>query len=207
MLARVSNIEAYRQWANWTPRFDGDEEPSLEDLIRFLTVDEPSPAMLAGTAFHKALELALDGEHATLEANGYKFRLDAGEIELPAIREMRAQGQYGALTVTGQVDGLHGRTVIDHKTTARVYPERYLDGCQWKFYLDLFDADVFRWYLFQIKEIGEREYTVAAPQELTAYRYPGLHDDCARLASDYFDFAKRFLPQEQPRLVQLLMAE
>ena len=42
MLARVSNIEAYRRWQNWKPLFDGDEEPSLEDFVRSITTDEPS---------------------------------------------------------------------------------------------------------------------------------------------------------------------
>lgn len=193
MLARVSNIEAYRQWWNWTPLFDGQEEPTVEDLIRFITTDEPSEAMLAGTAFHKALELAEEGRHFTLEALGYTFRLADGEVALPDVRELRAYGSYGALTVTGQVDGLHGKTVIDHKTTGRFDPERYLNGCQWKFYLDLFGADVFRWNVFEIKELGEREYGVAPPHVLTACRYPELHDDCMRLAADYLEFANRYL--------------
>ena len=60
MLARVSNIEALRRWSNWQPLFDGDEEPTLEDLIRQITTDSPSEAMKAGTAFHKAIELRTD---------------------------------------------------------------------------------------------------------------------------------------------------
>jgi len=193
MLARVSNIEAFRQWSNWQPRFDGDEEPSVDDLIRFITTDEPTEAMQAGTAFHKALELAGSGDYDTLEALGYTFRLSGGVVDLPSVRELRAYGSYGALMVTGQVDGLHGKTVIDHKTTSRFDPERYLNGCQWKFYLDLFDASVFRWNVFEIKELDTREYSVTAPHVLTAYRYPELHADCERLAADYAEFANRYL--------------
>ncbi len=193
MLARVSSIEAYRQWSNWSPRFDGDEEPSVEDLVRFITTDEPSEAMRAGTAFHKAMETADSGDHDTLQAMGYTFRLGQGEVALPAIRELRAYGLYGDLSVTGQVDGLDGLTVIDHKTTGRFDPERYLNGCQWKFYLDLFDADVFRWHVFEIKELEPFVYSVSAPHMLTAYRYPELAADCDRLAADYLAFAKQYL--------------
>lgn len=187
MLARVSNIESFRRWRE-------DEDQTIEDLVRFITIDEPSEAMQAGTAFHRALEFAPEGKHETLRANGYTFHLpDDGVVELPAIRELRAYGQYGGLNVTGQVDGLHGRLVIDHKTTSWCDPERYLAGCQWKFYLDIFGADVFRWHIFQVKEIGPLEYDVAPPQVLTAYRYPEMHAYCEQLAEAYLEFAKRFL--------------
>jgi len=206
MLARVSNIEAFRRWSNWQPLFDGDEEPTLDDLIRQITVDEPSEAMKAGTAFHKAMELAQDGLHETFEANGYRFLLPSAEIALPPIREMRAFGDYGALTVTGQVDAVDGRVVIDHKTTSRFDAERYLNGCQWKFYLDLFGADEFRWNVFEIKELDPMVYRVSEPQTLRACRYPSLHADCESLAAEYLDFARQHLRKEIPLAAQMLMA-
>ena len=206
MLARVSNIEAYRQWKNWQPLFDGQEEPTIEDLVRFITVDEPSEAMKAGTAFHKAMENAGDGLHTQFEANGYTFLLPDAVIALPTTREMRANGQYGGLTVTGQVDAVEGRIVIDHKTTGKFDPERYLNGCQWKFYLDIFDANEFRWNVFVLKELEPLTYGVAAPQTLTAYRYPEMHGHCQALAADYLAFARVHLREEIPEAVRLLMA-
>lgn len=190
MLARVSNIDAYRRWLD-------KEDQSLDDLIRFLTIDEPSEAMKAGTAFHKALELAQPGDYDTLFANGYTFHLPEGMLALPTIRELRAYGNYGALQVTGQVDGLHGKRVDDHKTTARFDAERYLEGYQWRFYLDLFGADVFRWNVFEIREVKPLVYQVAEPQILTEYRYPGLHHDCKRLAAEFYEFACKHLPGYQ----------
>lgn len=207
MLARVSNVEAFRQWKDWTPLFEGQEEPTVEDLVRFITVDEPSEAMLAGTAFHKALELIGEGSHDALEANGYRFLLPDCELELPSIREMRGYRNYGGLTVTGQVDGVGGNLVIDHKTTGKFDPERYLNGCQWKFYLDIFDANEFRWNIFVIKELEPKVYSVAAPQALKAYRYPEMHEYCAALAAEYLDFARKFLPaNDLPEIARNLMA-
>lgn len=206
MLARVSHIEAYRRWTNWQPLFDGQEEPSLDDLVRSITTDEPSEAMKVGTAFHAALEVVGHGTHDVLFANGYRFILPDADVELPAIREMRAHSEYGGLTVTGQVDGVSGKVITDHKTTSKVDVERYLDGCQWRFYLDLFDANEFRWNLFQIKEVAPNEYQVAAPQVLVAYRYPALHDDCAALAADYLAFAEQHLPHDDAEAANLLMA-
>ncbi|UXN73413.1 hypothetical protein N8D56_21440 [Devosia sp. A8/3-2] len=191
MLARVSNIEAYRQWQNWKPLFDGDEEPSLDDLVRRITVDEPSEAMMAGTAFHAAMELAANGEHEAFAADGYMFHLPDAEIALPSIRELRGFKDYGGSEVTGKVDCLDGNVVIDHKTTGRVDLERYLSGCQWRFYLDIFEADVFRWYVWELKDAGEKTYRVSPPQILEARRYPELGADCSRLADEFHDFALR----------------
>ncbi len=198
MLARVSNIEAYRRWKNWRPLFDGQEEPTVEDLVRFITVDEPSEAMRAGTAFHRAMELAEDGEQNEFEANGYRFILPDAELSVPSVRELRAYGFYGDLGVTGQVDALHGNIVFDHKTTSRFDPERYLDGCQWKFYLDLFGADQFVWNIFILKEEEPQVYRVEKPQSLKACRYPGLRGDCEALAADYLEFAREHLSLPEP---------
>lgn len=189
MLTRVSNIESYRRWINWEPRFDGDEEPTLDEFVRSLTVDEPSEAMLAGTAFHAAIELAQVGEHNTFAAHGFTFHLPDAEIELAEIREMRASKRYGDLNVTGKVDCLSGKLVVDHKTTSRVDIDRYMEGYQWRYYLDIFGADVFRWYVFELKELEPKSYRVSAPQVLEAVRYPELEADCARLAAEFHRFA------------------
>ena len=187
MLARVSHIEAFRQWRLT------DDPP--EALVERLTSFEPTEAMEAGTAFHRALELAQPGEYDRLEANGYTFILPEDcELYLPKVRELRCFRQYGPLTVTGQVDALEGKRIEDHKTTAYFAAERYLDGCQWRFYLDIFGADVFRWNVFEIREIKPLVFEVADPQILEQHRYPGLHRDCERLAAEFYDVMSQFAP-------------
>lgn len=195
MLARVSNIETFRRW-----RLDEDATP--EDLVARLTAFQPTEAMQAGTAFHKALELAKDGEYAELSADGYTFVMPDAELALSPIREVRAHGQYGPLTVTGKLDLLCGKRVEDHKTTASFKPEGYMEGCQWRFYLDLFDCDVFRWNVFEIvaDRTEEKTYLVKPPHILEQYRYPGMHDDCVRLAADFYDFAAHYMPHYTPEL-------
>lgn len=188
MLARVSHLESFRQWQQ-------DEDASTEDLIRRLTTGIDSDAMRAGRAFHKALETAPYGQHDTLHADGYVFQFPQDStLILPTVRELRATKAYGPLTVTGCVDAMAGRTIDDHKTTGRFDPERYLTGFQWRLYLDMFEADTFRWNVFEIDEVRPLVYSVAAPQHLTQYRYPGMADDCARLAADFFKFAREHLP-------------
>ena len=184
MLTRVSNIETYRRWR-------ADPDAIADDLVARLQDFEPTEAMLGGTAFHKCMEDATPGEYDVLEANGFTFYLPEASIALPTIRELRCFGQYGPLRVTGQVDALYGKRVEDHKTTAYFNADGYLEGCQWRFYLDLFGADVFRWNVFEIKPVKgkERTYEVSEPQTLEQYRYPGLHDDCMDLAAGFYQFA------------------
>ncbi len=195
MWTRVSSIETYRRWRL-------DEDLSAADLIARLTDFQPTEAMLAGTAFHKALELSEYGDHDRMESNGYTFLLPDAELILPAIRELRGFKAYGPLGVTGQVDALEGRRVDDEKTTAYFRPEGYLEGCQWRFYLDIFNADVFRWNVFEIKPVkGEdKTYRVAEPHTLEQYRYPGLHDDCMDLARDFHAFLADHLPNHNVKL-------
>lgn len=194
MLARVSNLETFRRWRL-------DEEQDVADLVARLTDFQPTEPMLAGTAFHKALELAQPGDYDVLSANGYTFLMpEDAAIELPSVRELRCSAQYGPLRVTGQVDALHGLRVEDHKTTAYFNADTYLEGYQWRFYLDIFGAEVFRWNVFVISPVRGQPmtYEVAPPQTLEMCRYPGLHSDCMALAADYHAFAIRHLsPQEQ----------
>jgi hypothetical protein len=188
MLARVSSLETFRQWRE-------DEESTPEQLVARLTAFQPSEAMEAGTAFHKALETAPAGEYAVLAANGFTFHLpDDCELALPAIRELRHAKQYGPLMVSGCVDCLFGNRIEDHKTTSRFDPDRYLAGYQWRFYLDLFGADVFRWNVFEVLDQGNRVYRVRPPQFIEQYRYPGMTDDCSRLAADFYEFGQRYFP-------------
>lgn len=190
MLVRVSNIETFRRWRL-------DESQDVADLISRLTDFQPTEAMLAGTAFHKALELAQPGEYAEMSADGYTFLLPDAELALPTVRELRCFGNYGPMRVTGQVDALHGLRVEDHKTTANFNADGYLEGCQWRFYLDIFGADVFRWNVFEITPVRgkKKTYRVDEPHTLEQYRYPALHDDCLRLAADFYDFASKHMPR------------
>lgn len=192
MLFRVSEVESYRQWLN-------DEESELDAILPRLRGEiPPSDAMLAGTAFHKALELAKPGDFDTLEANGYQFVIPEHiELALPEIRELRASKTYGGITVTGCVDILYGLRIEDHKTTGRFDPDRYLDGYQWRYYLDIFGAHRFRWNVFEIDELRPQVYSVRAFHTLEQCRYPGMESDCEALARSLEQFARQYMPERR----------
>lgn len=196
MTFRVSECESYRQFCN-------DEGAELETLLaRMRGQTEPSAAMLAGTAFHAALESAPTGLMVTeLEANGYRFTF-AGDftVELPTIREIRASKTWMVdgepVTISGQLDTIHGKRIEDHKTTGRFDPERYLDGYQWRLYLSIFAAEAFRWNVFEISEQDDpQHWEVFAQHRLEQYRYPGMENDCARLVERLARFAREYMPE------------
>jgi hypothetical protein len=196
MTFRVSEVESFRQWRD-------DEDADLETLLaRMRGQGGESAAMRAGTAFHKALELAPTGAaYSSIAALGYTFNI-AGEFELalPTIREVRASKTYTvgdvALTVSGQLDAIEGRRIEDHKTTGRFDPERYLTGYQWRLYLEIFGADLFRWNVFEIAVTDDPlVWEVFAAHRLEQYRYPGMPGDCEKLVADLAQFARKHLPE------------
>lgn len=194
MMYRVSHVEAFRQW-------EADEETDLEWLLRRIRGEEPpSDRMLAGTALHKALETApVGGQFDELQAEGYTFRFVGDfELRLAPIRELRGRKTYlvdGApIVITGQVDQIEGRRIDDHKTTGRFDPDRYLEGYQWRLYLDIFDADRFRWNVLEMSETDDpKVWDVFAQHTLEQWRYPGLAADCHALVERFARLVREHL--------------
>lgn len=188
---RVSNVEAFRKW-------EADEEADLEPFVdELLHGFEPSPAMLAGTAFHKALEDAPTGlTVSTLEALGHTFTFRGDfEVRLPVIRELRASKTYMVdgqpIVISGQVDALEGLRIEDHKTTSRFDPDRFMSGYQWRLYLDIFGATAFRWNVFELTELDAPGfYEVRDQHTLEQYRYPAMADDCQALVARFARFVR-----------------
>lgn len=187
---RVSNVEAFRQF-----EMDDEAEPSvfIDELLHGF---EPSAAMQAGSAFHKALEDAPTGLIAdSLEAMGHVFTFRGDfVVRLPVIRELRASKTYMVdgqpIVISGQVDGIEGLRIDDHKTTSRFDPDRYLNGYQWRLYLDIFGASVFRWNVFELNELDVLTYEVRDQHTLEQHRYPALGADCQRLVERFARFVR-----------------
>jgi hypothetical protein len=182
---RVSNLAQYARWRD----NEGDGIGWLYDAI---FKEESTEAMTRGTAFHAALEKVCEGEHATVTANGYTFAFTCdAEISLPRTREIRQSKDYGGIIVTGKCDGIEGKRIIDHKTTQQFDAERYMEGWQHGFYLDIFGADRFDWHIWEVGQVESDAYEVYAHHLLTQFRYPGMEEDCRELAHEFRDFAAR----------------
>jgi hypothetical protein len=195
----VTDLDAFRY-------FRENEHVELENfLAQMRRQSEPTEAMLAGTALHKALELAQTGEFDALEADGYRFEIAAdASISLPDIREMKATKEYRIgdciVTLVGKVDAALGPTIYDHKFTSRYDPDRFLSGYQWRAYLDIFEANHFVWNIFEGRAKSSRdkgeviegvsEYVVTRFHVLGADRYPEMHRDLVNEIAAFVDMAR-----------------
>lgn len=187
--ARVTHLEQHRIWKS-------EEDLDIGWLIQRIRGQEETDKMRAGTAFHKAMENADALYYNVLTADDYRFDILCEiELVLPTVSEIAMTRAYGDLLVTGRLDGLRGRVVTEFKTTERFDADRYLDGLQWRFYLDMTGADRFDWHVFEMSEQAFRHYEVYRYHQLTQFRYNGLHEDCEKAAAEYLDFASKFLPE------------
>lgn len=193
--ARVSTIEDYRWW-----------QCSGLDWDWFINKDRSENArMMAGTALHDALEHATAGDTEELRSGDFifVFKCDA-LIAMPKIRELRLSMQYGDLTVTGKCDSLSGKHITDYKLILdhQIEGEQYMDSYQWRFYLDMFRADVFDYLVFEGHEEpgeGDRIITIRDIHKITQFRYPDLHRDCANLAAEFLSAV-----EQQPDLRKIV---
>lgn len=190
----VSTVDAYRFWRE-------HEDAPVEELIaklRGLKTPESRP-MALGKAFHKALELSTIGVFDVLESDGFVFEFPCDVcLSLPELREVKAEKVYFVaghyVEVVGVVDTLDGRSVEDHKTTAKFDAERFSDSYQWRLYLDMFDADVFRWNVFEIKDEGGALIEIRSFHPLTQYRYPGMGADVNAMLCEVLAFVESHAP-------------
>lgn len=203
----ASDIDALRY-------FLAEDDAELAALLAQLRRETPpTEAMTVGTALHAALEICQPGSHGELSANGYTFEFKADcEIDLPEIREVKATKEYQvdgcAVTLVGKVDAIHGRRVDDHKFTSRYDAERFLGNYQWRVYLDVFDADEFRWNVFEGRQDTKdpQRYVIYNVHQLTTHRYPGMGADVQRVLRTFLDFARRHLPERIKSGPNILMA-
>jgi len=134
------------------------EERFVEQLDDFT----PTPQILRGMAFEKILTdpdryLKPEG----FEADGILFPRMVVEPSLAHIPEgviwqAKATKVYTVegeeITVVTKSDGQLGRSVLEIKTTERFDLDKYRNSLQWRFYLDVFGADVCRYLVFEIAQ-------------------------------------------------------
>lgn len=184
----VSQMDVFRAW-------EQDPEADMGWLIKALTTREETDDMRRGLAFHKALETIGAGEMDQIESSGYRFLFD-GDFVVPLFpfREARGSKKYTGVEVKGRVDGIHGNLIIDHKASTWFDAEKYFKKYQWRYYLDIFKADKFKWYIWEMQEADDpMTFIVRDCHILEQFRYPDLEQDCKELAMRMKLFAEQYL--------------
>lgn len=214
-----TTIEQFRRWKH--TEYD-DFEKELEAEARLLaTIDkqpfEPTIQMMRGTAFDKIIEnppMYYDGgKYTFLFANGLLVEFLEADInfavkkQLPGIWQQKYTKLYDIdglmIEVVGVADMLYGNLVIDNKTTWSGFDyDNYAASAQWRFYLEIFEADQFRYNVFEFRAdrndvIQLRDYHCFHFQ-----KYAGLERDNLSLVAEFV----RYL-EIKGRIGQLLMAQ
>jgi len=193
MRISVSDIECFR-------RYRDNEDVTLEGCLAQLRRESPpSPAMMAGSALHKALE-TMPGEFEGVELvqDGFSFEfLGSIELSIPPVRELKGEmlidTLLGQVTLVGVVDVI-GNEIGDYKLSGRFDAERLADSYQWRCYLMMFGCHKFVYKVFVGSENRDSatDWTIKEYHELPVYRYPGMEADiqkqieeCAAFMSEY----------------------
>lgn len=152
-------------------------------------------AMRVGSAFHKLLE----ERPAENVCNGYEFietpnaKLTEALNLIPAgVPELKIaklyMSDFGMVQIVAQADLLHGNCVHEYKTSSKsIDIGKYEKSLQWQIYMDIFEADQFKYWLFKlVKDRGnEKKYIVQNYLCPTFYRFKGMHKNITNNINGY----------------------
>lgn len=208
----MTAIEAFRRYlANSDyDRYEITEQSVIDSITGKF---EGNTYTRVGTAFHSIIQY---GEEIDVPIDGgYEYRIDGFDVKLStaqhrvaldyrnehpnAYHEFRGCKDYGRAIVTGCADMIEGVEIRDTKTKYSVPSDTdYIDSCQWRYYLDIFGADVFHFDLFVFHgynkdkhgyDVRGLELTRHTPP-ITCYRYPEMENDNIALLNEFMDFCE-----------------
>ena len=184
MRVSVTELADYR-------RFRDTDQTFEQWLARWKRLLPPTPAMRAGTRFHRFLETG-----GRDYADRVVFKLDFTPIqpdscEVPLSREFPIGGE--SVKLVGRLDAIQGKTILDYKLLSR-YPkvENYSGSVQWRSYFVLYpQAERFRYQFFIRGYSGDPQMVVVRDVRECAFsRYPAVEDDVTALLADYRAFIR-----------------
>lgn len=190
----VTTIEAFRNYQNGTIE--------LEDFLKRVRGEfTPSRYMDLGSAFHDILEnieLRYIKELNIFKAkNGLEFEYNIiaqcyEKIVSDAPFEVKITKIYDTgkenIEVVAKVDQLYGNYVIENKTCWGMFDfERYFSSCQWKFYLDIFEAERVFYNVFCLSDKKDG-IELRNIEQFSFNAYPDLMDDLNELIKDLVEF-------------------
>jgi len=172
-----------------------------EQLIETLTGEfKGNRYTEAGTAIHELLAIKDLTELITEDVINYKgFAFDAysinevnSTIDKKYPFEVKGYKSYntkfGEVGIKGYADYIKGNTIYDFKTTwrAKDFIDEYQPSLQWQFYLDIFDADFFKYMILLLKD-KDGIISINDVREID-FKQSGMHDLGSYLTSKLEEF-------------------
>lgn len=226
-LIRVTQLESFRRYMsgiyayvteqdvidNITKKFEGNDytrigtafhsivetgrphcakEPSGERHFIYYGKDKTEPVP-------EGRRFTFDGGDVILDVPQCKVALDYRNEHPDAFHEVREYKDFGEAIITGCADMIDGLEIRDIKTKySAVSDNDYIDSCQWQFYLELFETDVFHFDLFVFegynkdKHKGDVRGLKLTPYKpsITCYRYPEMEEKNHILVRDFLKWVK-----------------
>lgn len=225
-LIRVTQLEAFRRYMSGqydyvteqsvidsiTQEFTGNEYTRIGTAFHSIVetgqlVCEKVPAGIRKfTYYGKETEepvpcgrrFNVDGYGVTMDVPQCKVALDYRAEHPLAFHEIREYKDYGEAVVTGCADMIDGTEIRDIKTKYSTQADAdYINSCQWRYYLQLFGADVFHFDLFIFEGYDKdrhgydvRGLHLTRREPITVYRYPGMEQDNTNLLHQFLDWAE-----------------
>lgn len=210
---RVTTIEAFRRYlANGDyDRYEITEQSVIDSVTGKF---EGNVYTHIGSAFHSIVEngretpmkaveggalMFIAGNEVHLSLDQIQVALDYRDEHPLAFHEIRLCKDYGRAIVTGCADMIDGVEIRDIKTKYSAPSDKeYIDSCQWRYYLDIFGADVFHFDLFVFNgynkdkhgyDVSSLELTRHTPP-ITCYRYPEMESDNILLLNQFLDWVE-----------------
>ena len=201
----VTTLEKFRRYMTETSSFD--TEASLIESLKgiFLGNDKTK----VGSAFHKLIEGDFKKVKGAFIAEGIAFNRAQAKVAFDykqrhdfMVHEISIRKIYHTaffpIQVSARVDGAEGFNIHDTKTKFRSPDvQEYIDSSQWKFYLDMLEADVFYYDLFEVKnfkELGPAPYRLHKEVEfvphdpLQCIRYNDMIPDIMQLLNNFLEY-------------------
>lgn len=209
-IVRATMLEKFRRFINDVSSYD-TEQSVIDAICGEFKGNEYTKV---GTAFHKVVEVGnpscckrvddgyefdIEGQSVLLDYKQCQTALDYRNEHIGAFHEIRRYKDYGRAIVTGCADMIDGLEIRDIKTKYSTPSDAdYINSCQWRYYLDIFGADVFHFDLFVFHgynkdkhgyDVRGLELTRHTPP-ITCYRYPEMESDNLKLLNEFMDWAE-----------------
>jgi hypothetical protein len=200
----VTTLEKFRRFIDGVSEWD-TEASLIESLEGKFTGNDKTKV---GSAYHLLIEGKAYSAPNLYEAEGIWFTKEqakAGLLYRATHLSMKHEvvchkvydTDYWPIQVSGRVDGIDGREIHDVKLKfGRLDWTEYMKSCQWKFYLDMMDTDVFWYDVFMVHgfdALVQEPYTlpdvtIKAEEPMKCTAYPRMQADNLQLLNHFLEY-------------------
>lgn len=201
----VTTLEKFRRYMNEVSESD-TEESLIESLKGEFKGNELA---MIGSAYHKLIEVDTKPEGLLYRAEDIYFTKEQAEpafnfkkkhplMTHEIVCRKTYETKYFPIQVSGRVDGIEGVQIRDTKMKfSYIKWQEYLDSIQWRFYLDMLDADVFWYDVFLVKGFNAlppqapytlHDVTITYEEPMQCLRYANMSNDLQLILDQFLEF-------------------